>query len=308
MGICHECRVTVNGEPHRLACVTPFAEGMQVLVDGDQSVAVGRTAPSPITIASMMTRDRESCDVLVVGGGPAGLAAAAAARASGAEVLLLDEQPALGGAIARRPDANSLRFRVRSGTRVVAALPGALLAEDARSAIEVSYRRLILATGARELFLPYPGWTLPGAMGAGALQLLAKGGWPVAGKRVLLGGSGPLLLAAAAGLRKLGATVVGVAELAPRARLARFALRLWRHPGKLAEAARLSLALASVPVWTEALVKSVEGEGRVASATVEVRGRQRTIACDLVGVGFGLEPNLELPALLGCAVKHRGSL
>ncbi len=290
MGICHECRVTIDGERHRLACLTPCAEGMRI----------GDTLPPMAPRARLV----ESCEVLVIGGGPAGLAAASAAHQAGADVLLLDEQPALGGAIGKRPDPASIGFRVRSATRVVAALPGALLAEDERSALQVRYRRLILATGARELFLPIPGWTLPGAMGAGALQLLAKGGWPVAGKRVLLGGTGPLLLAAAAGLKQRGARVIGVAELAPRARINRFALGLWRQPGKLAQAARLSFALAGVPLWTGSFVRRIDGEGKVASATVSVRGKERTLACDLVGTGFGLVPNLELPALLGCATDE----
>src|SRR5262249_14129738 len=132
------------------------------------------------------------------------------------------------------------RVTVRSGTRVVAALPGALLVEDADVAREIPYGRLIVATGARELFLPFPGWTLPGVMGAGGLQLLAKAGWPVAGKRVVLGGTGPLLLAAASALRRLGADVVAVAEAAPRRALARFAASLVRFPTKAVQAIGLA--------------------------------------------------------------------
>ena len=72
---------------------------------------------------------------------------------------------------------------------------------------EIAYAKLILATGARELFLPFPGWTLPHVMGVGGLQALAKGGLPVTGKRIVVAGSGPLLLAVAAYLQAHGATV-----------------------------------------------------------------------------------------------------
>jgi NAD(P)H-nitrite reductase large subunit len=138
--------------------------------------------------------------------------------------------------------------------------------------------------------------------GAGGLQLLAKGGWPVDGKRVVVGGTGPLLRAAAAGLRKLGARIVGVAELAPAGRIARFGVRLAAHPAKLAQAASLSASLLGVPIWSRAFVRRVHGDQCVTAATLDIAGRQRTIDCDLVAVGFGLVPSVELPLLFGCAV------
>ena len=76
----------------------------------------------------------------------------------------------------------------------------------------------MLATGARERFLPFPGWTLPNVMGAGGLQALAKSGLPVAGKRIVVAGSGPLLLAVAKYLRDHGADVLLIAEQADQAR------------------------------------------------------------------------------------------
>src|ERR1700745_4286386 len=90
-----------------------------------------------------------------------------------------------------------------------------LLAECQTGQLQLKYERLILATGARELFLPFPGWTLPGVMGAGGLQALVRSGVPVAGKKVIVAGSGPLLLAVAAYLRKRGARIGLIAEQAP---------------------------------------------------------------------------------------------
>jgi D-hydroxyproline dehydrogenase subunit alpha len=238
--------------------------------------------------------------VVVVGGGPAGLAASRRAADAGAEVVLIDESPALGGPIARGAEADP-RVRVRGGARVVAAAPGDLLIEDRDGAATVGYDRLVIATGARELFLPFPGWTLPGVFGAGGLQLLAKGGWPVAGKRVVLGGTGPLLLAAAAALRRLGAKIVAVAEHQGRSGLARFAAGLWRFPDKAVQA--LGLLRGRPRMWPSSIVRSAHGSDHVRAVTLRVGEDERTLPCDLLGVGFGLVPNLDLPAMLGCALE-----
>ena len=80
-----------------------------------------------------------------------------------------------------------------------------LLAEGSSGFRELEYEKLVLATGARERFLPFPGWTLPNVMGAGGLQAMVKAGLPIRGKRIVVAGTGPLLLAVAAYLRKHGA-------------------------------------------------------------------------------------------------------
>src|SRR5260370_28612230 len=115
------------------------------------------------------------------------------------------------------------RIERLSETRVVdAPEAGVLRAECVDGPIDLRYSKLILATGARERFLPFPGWTLSGVVGAGGLQALVKGGAPIRGKRIVIAGTGPLLLAAAAYLRHRGADIMLVAEQAPLSRLARF--------------------------------------------------------------------------------------
>ena len=104
---------------------------------------------------------------------------------------------------------------------------------------ELSYTSLVLATGARERFLPFPGWTLPNVMGAGGLQALVKTGLPIEGKRVVVAGSGPLLLAVGAYLRGRGAEVLLIAEQASWGRLARFGLGLVLEKEKMSQAWRL---------------------------------------------------------------------
>jgi len=165
-------------------------------------------------------------------------------------------------------------------------------------AFDIEYGELILATGGRELFLPFPGWTLPNVTGAGGLQALVKQGLKVSGKRVVVAGSGPLLLAVAAFLRAKGATVAAVVEQASPARLARFGLHLFRHPAKLAQAVALAPTLYMPGSW----VVAAEGGDCVERAIIHTPRGTRTIACEYLAVGFGLWPNAELARHLGCAV------
>ena len=256
-------------------------------------------------------------DVLVVGSGPAGLAAAACAAHSAARVGLVDDNPTEGGQIwrgvrpqaltraahtwlvrARRPNVTHL-----NGVRVIAPFGrGAVLAESAGASLELRYNHIILATGARERFLPFPGWTLPGVMGVGGLQALAKGGWPIVGKRVVVAGSGPLLLAVAAHLRGRGATVRIIAEQAPWTTLVAFARSLLRYPEKLREGAALGRRLRGVPFRSGCWVTRAYGNQQLEAVTLRAGTRTWTERCDYLACGFGLVPNIKLAATLGCAV------
>ena len=212
--------------------------------------------------------------VVIVGAGPAGLAAATTLSAAGVEVLLLDAAPLPGGqvwrarqGVAAEPVARALAHlvpagvRVLAGTRVVMALPGrTLLIEGPDGARRLHWSKLVLATGARERLLPFDGWTLPGVFGAGGLQALVKGGWPIRGRRVVVAGSGPLLLAAAATLRREGAQVAALVEEAGTAALARFAGRLLAHPRKASQALRLGASLLGVPFLRGSRVVAAEGD------------------------------------------------
>src|ERR1044071_8700099 len=202
-----------------------------------------------------MSEGHHICDVLVVGAGPAGLAAACRAAESGLRGVVIDDNPAAGGQIWRgKPSSREAQYwfeRVRSadiqfinGARVFGqGQPGTLLAETSDGVCELSYTNVILATGARERFLPFPGWTLPNVMGAGGLQALVKTGLPIEGKRVVVAGSGPLLLAVAAYLRGRGAEVLLIAEQASAVQLAKFAVGL---AGKASQAFDLKRRLRAV--------------------------------------------------------------
>jgi NADPH-dependent 2,4-dienoyl-CoA reductase/sulfur reductase-like enzyme len=260
-------------------------------------------------------------DVVVVGAGPAGLAAARRAAECGAAVALVDDNPRLGGQIWRAGAGGAAARAARrwlraaggskiewiAGARVFAAPARNRLAlETSIGECKLGYRRLVLATGARERFLPFPGWTLPNVMGAGGLQALVKSGFPVAGKKVLVAGSGPLLLAVAQYLSGHGAQVRLVAEQADRAALLRFGFGLARHPAKLAQAMRLRAALVGVPYLSACWPVAAEGSEKLENVTLRRGARIWTEPCDYLACGFGLVPNLELPELLGCRLGENG--
>jgi len=311
MGICFECRVAVDGVPHRRACMEIVRDGMRVETKGEPGV------PSSVPSGT----EELACDVAVVGAGPAGVAAACRAAESGARTVVLDEAASPGGQIYRHlagagaPDAARpwLERLARSGAavRLGAAVFDAvaedggwkLSSETAAGLCVVRARRLVLATGARELFLPFPGWTLPGVMGAGGAQAMAKSGAELHGRTALVAGSGALLLPVAATLASKGVDVALVAEQAGMAALARFTAALSGFPGKLLEAARYRSAFFDTPYRTGVWVAEARGRGRLESVVLTDGAARFEVACDLAAVGYGLVPNTELARLLGCATR-----
>jgi NADPH-dependent 2,4-dienoyl-CoA reductase/sulfur reductase-like enzyme len=172
-------------------------------------------------------------------------------------------------------------------------------------------RAVIVAAGARELVIPFPGWTLPGVMTLGAAQILAKEHGVLPGQRVLLAGSGPLLLAAAAELTRHGAQVAGVLEAAHLSRWLRHAPAIWGNWDRLREAGHYLRALwqARIPYrpgWT--VVQALGGDEMeaVVVARLDRRGRpipgsRQQVPADSLCLGFGFVPNVELTQLAGCA-------
>lgn len=264
-----------------------------------------------------MRADTMQLDILIVGAGPAGLSAAQVAAQSGARVGIVDDNIHPGGQIWRQgpahPPAGPARalldaltrypdLTLLCGTRVVQPLPGRRLqVEDAQRGHVLDYDRLILATGARERFLPFPGWTLPGVTGAGGLQALVKGGTPVAGQRIVVAGSGPLLWAAASTAHAQGAHIAAIVEQAAPRAVARFARALAFTPAKLAQALRLKLGLWRTPYWRGAHVAAAHGEDRLRGVTVQRPGGSVELPCERLACAYGLLPNIELAAALGCA-------
>ncbi len=267
----------------------------------------------------------QRADVLVIGAGPAGIAAAtrAAEVSRGARIVLVDEGFSPGGQIWRTgPGARPARLARRWTDRLAAS--GAwvqshcsvvdvrrdgtafhALCEMDGASLTVSAARIVLATGARERFLPFPGWTLPNVLGIGGVQALLKAGTSFRDKRIIIAGSGPLLLPVAASLTTAGARVLLVAEQTAAARLARFTASLWRSPARLGQAAVLRAKFLGASYETGTWVKSAIGDSAMRSVMVTDGRRERIMDCDVLCTGFGLVPNSELARLLGCAVDGR---
>lgn len=289
-------------------------------------------------------------DVAVVGGGPAGMSAAVAAADCGASVLLIDAGPVLGGQFWRHPPDRALAKEVASqhhGLRHYRHLARSITRHARSGRLDVLSRRevwtlernedngfavrmihraaateqervvraraLVIAPGAYDRQVPFPGWTLPGVMTAGGVQAMLKGSGTVAGQRVLVAGTGPFLLPVAAGLASAGATVVGVHEASGTSGWVRHPGAVARNVTKLAEGVGYAATLARhrVPYRLRSTVLEAHGDDQVREVTTArldssgmIRpGSEERVPVDVLAVGWGFTPQLELPLALGCATR-----
>ncbi len=261
--------------------------------------------------------------VVIVGAGPAGLAAAEHALAAGADVTVLDQADTAGGQYHR---GASHRFEALLSRcawwpeSTVWAVEGKRVHVLRGPADGTNRRRhtlepdaLVLATGAHDRVLPFPGWQLPGVFTAGAAQALAKGERVAVGRRVLVAGAGPFLLPVAESLVAAGAGVLAVLEANPvRTVLSGWSWRAAAHVGKMNELVRYAGTLARhrVPYRTGRAVIEARGDVRVREAvTARVRadwsiipGTERTYEVDALCVGHGFVPQPELAVAAGCVL------
>jgi NADPH-dependent 2,4-dienoyl-CoA reductase/sulfur reductase-like enzyme len=337
IGACFDCLLAVNGQPNVRSCLQPARAGDAVQTQrgaGDEQRAVRDQYP-----LGGSDRRTVGAEVVVVGAGPAGLAAAVSAADSGADVVVVDAGQAPGGQYLRQPagvppaaaadhdDAAGVaysralahpRVRILSGHQVWACgldhgRPVLQVTDTPGDAdLEIRAGAVVLAPGAYDRVLPFPGWDLPGVITAGAAQALLKSDGVLAGRRLLVAGTGPFLLVVAAALAEAGGNVLAVVEANHPSRWLRRPLVVAGSPSKLLDAARYLRILRRhrVPVLAGHAVTEITADRQDLRSVIEgvdeawrVRpGGRRIVHADSVCVGFGFTPSVDLAVNLGCGL------
>ncbi|MCS7240278.1 MAG: FAD-dependent oxidoreductase [Candidatus Bipolaricaulota bacterium] len=305
-GQCAQCLVLADGRPVK-ACMTLVRPGMQIApLDG-----LPQPPPSPAQLVLGEIEEIE-VEVLVIGGGPAGMSAAVELGKLGIKTLLVDDKHRLGGKLLLQTHrffgsqeavfagtrgiviAEKLASEVRAQKSVEVWLNSPALAvfsdkkvgvlKEGRRYVLVRPKILLVATGARERSLLFPGNTLPGVYGAGAFQTLVNRDLVRAGHRLFVVGGGNVGLIAAYHALQAGIEVVGLCEALPECTGYKV------HKDKL-----LRLG---VPIYTSHTVLAAHGHDHVEGITIvqvdekfqPLPGTEKTFACDTILIAVGLDP------------------
>jgi len=278
--------------------------------------------------------------LVVVGAGPAGMSAAITAADAGVNVVVIDENPRVGGQIYRQLPSSlqvakanqsgsdfrrgddlhkrfqSLKHRIELQTDTTAwglfsSNRLAVVRGDAWEMLEAE--TVVLASGAYEYVPPFPGWTLPGVMTPGAAQLMVKSMHVRPGQRVLLAGTGPFLLVVACALDKAGVNVVGIVEAATTHDGLRALPSLLWQPKLLWQGWRYlrQVRRAGIPHYRGHVVLEAHGDEQVRSVTIAPcdsewfpdRSQAREVEVDTLCVGYGFVPRTQLAQLAGCRMR-----
>jgi thioredoxin reductase len=271
-------------------------------------------------------------DIVVIGAGPAGLAASIEAGKTGAKVLLVDLNLQPGGQLFKQIHKFFGSSAHRSGTRgydigtilldeakasgveiwmqstVIGIFPGKKVtierpaADGEKELVTVLAKNIIIATGASENVVRFKGWSTPGVMGAGAAQTMINVNHVKPGKKVVMIGSGNVGLIVSYQLMQAGCEVVALVEAARK--IGGYAV----HAAKIRRA--------GVPVYTgSTVVEAVKGpDGCLASVVIAsvddkfrpIPGTEKTIEADTVAIAAGLKPTTDLTKLAGCAMTFNG--
>lgn len=263
-------------------------------------------------------------DVVIVGAGPAGLAASIEAAKAGAEVLVVDLNIKPGGQLFKQIHKFFGSSAHKSGTRgidigkqlveeaekynveiwlrstVIGLFPGKKvgiekgLDNEKKEMVTIKAKKIIIATGASENVVRFKGWTKPGVMGAGAAQTMVNVNHVKPGQRVVMLGSGNVGLIVSYQLMQAGCDVAALVEAAPK--IGGYAV----HAAKIRRA--------GVPIYTKHTIIEVKGKERVEEVIIAevddnfnpIPGTERSIKADVVAIGAGLKPSTELARLLRC--------
>ena len=265
-----------------------------------------------------------SREVVVIGGGPSGLAAAIDAARRGADVLVVDSNLKAGGQLFKQihkffgssahragtrgmeigeellDEAEKYGVEIWLGSIAIGLFEEKVVAieigsdDESKRVVTVKAQKIVIATGASENVVRFKGWTLPGVMGAGAAQTMVNINRVLPGNRVLMVGTGNVGLIVSYQLMQGGADVVALVDVAPS--IGGYAV----HASKITRA--------GVPILTRHTVLEARGKERVEQAVIvgvddkfqPVAGTEQTIDCDAIAIGAGLKPVAELAAMYGC--------
>ena len=270
--------------------------------------------------------------VVIVGAGPAGMRAAEQIVAAGLRPIVVDEAQRFGGQIYRQPPVAQRRerrdlygFETGRATAVLDRFeallpqidyrPNTLVWQIEANALQLlhagrnhtlPFDALILATGATDRVLPFPGWTLPGVYTLGAAQVALKYQACLIGPRVIFAGTGPLLYLVAWQYASHGGDVVAVLDSATASAKLRAAPRMLARPTVAAKGAYLlaRLRLMGVAIHSGVTLLKAGGRERINALTWRAGGVTNTTECDAIGFGHGLRSETQLADLAGCGFDY----
>lgn len=316
-GRCCSCAMNVNNKPNVMTCVTPLEEGMQVRMMGDErDTEVFKRLPSKrIDVSpSALSQNHPTCDLAIIGAGPAGMEAAImAAQAGVGSVVLFDDKNFLGGQLTlqthtffgnqelgasmrgyeisrqMKKEIENLSIDVRLGSTVVGLYPGNMLGfRDEDKLNFIVAKKIIVATGASEKYLPFEGNSLPGVMGAGGAQSFMNIYGVKPGKRALIVGGGNIGVILAYQMIQAGVEVAALVEASPK--MGAYNVHIKK------------LQALGIPTFTSHTIKRAHGKDAVTGATIvaldsnwkEVEGSEKYYDVDTICLAVGLSPLNEL--------------
>jgi len=322
IGKCSSCLMKVNGIPNVRTCITLVEDGMQIERQEEKPVL-----PKTMKPPKWKKPQRIEADVVVIGGGPAGMMAAINASDAGAKAVLLDENPMLGGQLVKQTHkffgkrdqfagvrgikiAEILQEELKKrNVEVFLETSAIMLLQDGeeklvvgvkknKELIEFKGKSIIVATGAMERMIPFEGNDLPGVYGAGAIQTLMNTYGVKPGDRVLIVGAGNVGLILAYQLYQAGVKVEAIVEAMPKI------------GGYFVHAAKVRRL--GIPILTRHTILKAEGKEKVERAVVAqldenwnvIPGTEKVFEVDVIALAVGLRPSIELLHQVGCQIKY----
>lgn len=287
-----------------------------------------------------MIKDNSPYNIIIIGSGFSGITAADILADYNLSILLIDENIHFGGQLLRKiPEelgeypAHNLEKIKRVGFDFIDKVKSKkitlmnktvllgisqnneiLIESNREKTLTLKYDVLLFTTGAREKFLPFKGWTLPGVYSTGMLQVLIKTSGVLPARRMLMAGSGLFLFAAAYEFLKNGGELLGIMEQSPFWNKIQFLPQIFHQFSKFSEGGRYlsKIYFSKVPVKYQRHVIEARGEKSLEEVVIGkrdkngelIKGTETTYQTEALAVGYGFVPNIEAPQLAGCALEY----